>query len=155
MRSSVSIVAEEVSAARRFITLRSPRTFPGHMCSPSNSFSALRNRRDGTPKFLAELAEEVASKGRDVLPTMAQWRQIQRLLIEPMKKILAESLVTDHFIKVLICRDNHSHIHFNCSSSSKADDLPPFQHPEELRLTAGTQIADFIEKSVPPLACSK
>jgi hypothetical protein len=114
---------------------------------------AFEERVDGVVQRLgleivagAEFLEEILGQAADVLRALAQTRHADGDHGEPVIKILAELLLRDHFPQVAVGGRDHAHAHADGPLAADAVELALLEHPQELGLRGGMQVAHLVQE---------
>src|SRR6476620_3895984 len=85
-------------------------------------------------------------QGRDVLPTLAQRRQLNFDRVEPEQQVLAESLLVSELVGRGVGRRDDADIDRSRAISANWYNLALLERGQQLGLKVQRQIADFVEK---------
>lgn len=100
--------------------------------------------RDSQP--IGNVVAEVFDQQRNVLWTLAEWRQVQMHRLEPIVEVFAERTLP-HFVgKIAIGCSDDANVNFDDLRRTKPGKLTAFEHTEEFDLRADGHFADLIEE---------
>ena len=131
----------------RSTTLRSSRMLPGQACCCSAAMFSLRNRINPLAERLRELVDEAPDEEGNILGALAQRRHPDREDVEPVEQVLTERILRHPLLQVAVRRRDDPDIHMHGSRASEPLDLPLFEHPQQLDLNVGRQVADLVEEN--------
>ena len=94
----------------------------------------------------AEMIEEEIDQQADVVAAVAQRRQVQLEHAEPVVQVLAEPLVADVLLQVLIRGGDHADVDAHFLRRPDRQKRMAFENPQQLGLAFERQLADFVEK---------
>ncbi len=88
----------------------------------------------------------MAYQNRYVGGALAQRRRKDGKNLEPVKKIVAELFLSDHFSQVAIRRGDQPHVHVDGPRAAQPLDLALLQGAQKFRLQVERQLAHFVEE---------
>ena len=100
-----------------------------------------------------ETIQEIIDQQRDVFASLAQRGQLQGHDVQPVIKILAKVAIGDGILQVAIRGAEHADIHLNGFVAAQSLEGLLLQESQDLGLDQQGNIADLIEKDLPPSAC--
>ena len=100
----------------------------------------------GKPAALHQLVGEMRDQLRNVTPSLAEWRHMDRHDVEPVEQVLAKPALLDFRAEILVRGRDDAHVHRQCLAGSDAGDHAFLQGAQHLRLRRQAHIADFVEK---------
>ena len=89
---------------------------------------------------------KVAASRLDIVPALAQRRQLDRKNVEPVIKILAEFSFLRRLLQIPVGGGDHADIDFLRPRAAHGLKLPFLKHAQQLHLKLHRQLADFVEK---------
>ena len=95
---------------------------------------------------LVELRQEVLGQQRDVLPAIAQRRQLDGEHVQPVIQVLAQLARLDRLHRVDVGCGNHPHIHRLLLAAAQPPERPLLQDPQQLDLRRRHHLGDLVEK---------
>ena len=107
---------------------------PGQAWRASRSQGLVIEARDRLPVALDVLLEEVLGQQLDVLPALAQRRQVDRDRVEPEEEILAEPAGGDLRRKVGVGGGDEPHVGPDRPRGADPLELAGLERPQDLRL---------------------
>ena len=118
---------------------------------PAHSFS--RDMRDIPACFFPVFMQEMISKRGDVFSSFPERRHGNREDVQPVKKILPESVFFYHPGQIPVCCRNEPDIDFNRFSAADRPEFLFLQYPQELSLHLERQVAYLIKENSPSAGC--
>src|SRR3989449_6109676 len=97
-------------------------------------------------------SHEVIEKGRDILPVLAQRRQVDRVGVQPVIEILAEFSTCNRRGNVHVRRGEDPDVNFRGGRAAESREFAVLKYVQELCLRANGHFRDFVEKDGPLVA---
>src|SRR5262245_1499168 len=99
--------------------------------------------------LLAGLAQEVRHEQRDVLAALAERRHFDRDHVEPVEQVLAEALLPDRQLQLLMRGRDHAHVHLDRVRGADRLEGAVLEHAQQLHLQVGAHVADLVQEERP------
>ena len=97
--------------------------------------------------FVGRLDPQKMLRQRDnILRPLAQWRNPQLKLSQPVKQILTEAALPHCGFQVLVGGRDNAHVHLDLAIAAQPVERLTIQHPQQLSLRLQLQLAYFIKK---------
>ena len=147
---SLPIAASLPSTTARLIRFSSSRTLPGHVVvhqlTPASRATARCSACGRAPVTL----EEVVGQRRNLLPAIAQRRQVDAHDVQPEVQVFAELAVGDGAIQIAVGGGEHARRRLARRACRRAArELAVLQHLQQLGLQRRRQIANLVEEERP------
>src|SRR4029450_2793739 len=88
-----------------------------------------------------EARDKKLRKQGNVFTTLAQWRDLDRKHMQPVKQVLAELIVADHLGQIAMCGRNHTYIDLDGLGASQPFKFPLLHGSEQCRLPLEADIS--------------
>ena len=105
-----------------------------------------RQLQVGLAVLLPVPGEEAPREQRNVLPALAQGRQLDGDDVQPIVQILPERAVRDHPLQVDVGGGDDPDVHLDGVDAPQPPELPLLDHPQQLGLGFQRDRADFVEE---------
>src|SRR6185437_627005 len=100
----------------------------------------------GTPCRAAEALEKTARDRRDVLPAIAQRRQMNVEHVQAIVEVFAKAPLAHLTLQIAVGSDDDAGVDRDRLDRADAADLPLLQHTQELALKVNAHLGDRIEQ---------
>ena len=97
------------------------------------------------------VSEKVRDQQRDIIPPLAQARELDRNHVEPIVQVLTKSSFFDPLFQRLVGGRHHANVYMNGNVLTHAPDFPLLQNAQEPALEHRRHRADLIEKDGAPI----
>ena len=103
-------------------------------------------------KLRGEPLCEQVREHRDFLPPFSKRRNLNRDDVQPIEQVLPEAILIDRFFQVAVGSEQKPHVDLDRVAVANRVDLAHFEEAKQFRLHVHRELADFVEKDVPPFA---
>ena len=128
------------------IRFRSWRTLPGQGAFTSRCMRLGRDAAEGAVVLPGQLADEPADQERDVLPPLAQRREVDVEDVEPVVEVVAELAQRDRVAERAVGGGEHPDVHLDRLGAAHPEEGAALEHPQQLDLGGGRDLADLVEE---------
>jgi hypothetical protein len=104
-----------------------------------------RHLHDATRRVI-ELAKKAGHERRDVLEPLTERRNVDVEHVQPIVEVGAKLTVCHRAVQVPVRRRNHAHVGSHRTRAAQPHELTLLQHAQELRLSGGRHLGDFVQK---------
>src|SRR5262249_36126395 len=115
-------------------------------CVVQNQPSRIGRKSHRTPSIRAVFDEEIVHQYLDIVAALAQGRDADRNDVQSVIEVFAETSVFDHCLEITICGSQHADVNLNRARATDSKYLFLLQCPQQFRLHADVDFADFIQK---------
>ena len=130
----------------RLMTFSSSRTLPGQVCASIASIASGQKRHRAAPLLGGEPAHERMREQRGVALALAQRRNVDDDLGQPVVEVLAEFAGGDLVLEALVRRADDAHVDRDLLPAADALDHALLQEAQQLRLQRHRQVADLVQE---------
>ena len=105
-----------------------------------------RNPRDALAHGQREFTDEMVDQRGNIVPAVAQWRQLDVKDVQAVEQIRPERAFVDQRFQVFVGGGHAAKVHLDGLIAPDAHDLSLLQHAQQIGLGFEADVADFVEK---------
>src|SRR3954471_2402714 len=107
---------------------------------------------EGLTILLGEASEKFRRQQLDVADTLAQGREEQLDDSESIVEILAETVVRQRLLQILVGRRENTDVDFDLLLAAQSANAPGLDCPQQLHLNVWRHLGDFVEEDRSPVS---